>query len=93
MKNKITTVLRAFLVLSLCFAVVGCQSSSQETKQTPTVNTDQKNIRIGCVPASEPGLKLIKENMAEQGYNVEIVMFDGNNLPATALKDVIWMVY
>jgi D-methionine transport system substrate-binding protein len=83
MKKKFTVFLCAVLVTTLCIALVGCSNSGDQQAGSKT----KAAIRIGCVPASEPGLKLIQEGMADLGYDVEIVMFDGNNVPATALKD------
>lgn len=48
---------------------------------------DRKNLKLGCLAYSEPMLQWIKEGLAPLGYKVEIVMFDANQLPATALKD------
>ena len=48
---------------------------------------DKKNLKLGCLAYSEPMLQWIKEGLAPLGYKVEIVMFDANQLPATALKD------
>ena len=48
---------------------------------------DRKILKLGCLAYSEPMLQWIKEGLAPLGYKVEIVMFDANQLPATALKD------
>lgn len=48
---------------------------------------EKKNLKIGCLAYSEPIVQWIKEGLAPLGYNVEVVMFDANQLPATALKD------
>ena len=48
---------------------------------------ERKSLKLGCLAYSEPMLQWIKEGLAPLGYKVEIVMFDANQLPATALKD------
>ena len=74
------------LVLILCLAMVvsvfaGCSSDKEDGK-----DSDKKTISIGCMPLNEQALQPVKEAMAEKGYEVEIKVFDGNNLPAEALK-------
>lgn len=73
---KISTLLLAMI---LCLSVSSCEKKPQ-TK-------GGKNLKLGCLAYSEPMLQWIKEGLKPLGYNVEIVMFDANQLPATALKD------
>jgi D-methionine transport system substrate-binding protein len=56
----------------------GCGKSS---------DPNRKNLKFGCLAYSEPMLQWIKEDLEPLGYKIEIVMFDANQLPATALKD------
>jgi D-methionine transport system substrate-binding protein len=63
----------------LCLVVAACE------KKPPT--EENKNLKLGCLAYSEPMLQWIKEGLEPSGYKVEIVMFDANQLPATALKD------
>lgn len=71
--------LMLMLLLALFLAVCAC-SDSAGTKE-------DKHLKLGCLAYSEPMLQWIKESLEPQGYTVDIVMFDANQLPATALKD------
>jgi D-methionine transport system substrate-binding protein len=79
MYKKFSEMIFMFLVivLSLSYASYG-KSSDPNIK---------KNLKLGCLATSEPMMQWIKEGLKSLGYNVEIVMFDANQLPATALKD------
>ena len=46
-----------------------------------------KELKLGCLAYSEPMVQWIKEGLEPLGYKVKIMMFDANQLPATALKD------
>jgi D-methionine transport system substrate-binding protein len=75
---------RIMVVIALSLIVVfGLMSSGYGKPATP----DRKTLKLGCLAYSEPMLQWIKEGLAPLGYKVEIVMFDANQLPATALKD------
>ena len=76
--KKLVVVLCLAMVLS---AFVGC-SSGKDSGQ----DSDKKTISIGCMPLNEEALQPVKEMMAEKGYELDIKVFDGNNLPAEALK-------
>lgn len=59
-------------------------------KETEKTTTEEKKepvtLKIGCVAATEPCVQIMKEAMEGTGYEVEVVVFDGNNLPAEALN-------
>jgi len=69
------------LILSmiLCLSVSACEKTPQASAS--------KDLKLGCLAYSEPMVQWIKEGLAPLGYKVAIVMFDANQLPATALKD------
>ncbi len=62
----------------LCLAVAGSAGSALAAG---------KELTLGCLAYSEPMVQWIKEALEPLGYKVKIVMFDANQLPATALKD------
>lgn len=70
------------LTLALSFLLVACGGNNDNSG-----DGEKKNIKLGCLPVSEPVISWIKEGLEPQGYNVEVVMFDANQLPATATKD------
>ena len=74
------------LALLLCFVLAfsmfaGC-SSGDEGNVEPEEKT---TISIGCMPLNAEAVEVVKEMIAEKGYEVEVMVFDGNNLPAEAL--------
>lgn len=92
--------MRKFLSVLLCAALaatlaMGCSSGDQENKEAETgastaENTEENKeekgtIKIGCGAMTEYGATLIAEQMESLGYETELVMFDGNDLPAKAL--------
>ena len=70
----------AILALLVTFAT-GC---NQKTKEDVG---NSKEFSIGCMPLNEPVVKVISEMMKTKGYDMKVVVFDGNTLPAIALKD------
>ncbi|MFH0780975.1 MAG: MetQ/NlpA family ABC transporter substrate-binding protein [Pseudomonadota bacterium] len=53
----------------------------------PGMASTNKKLTLGCLAYSEPMVQWIKEGLEPLGYDVKIMMFDTNQLPATALKD------
>lgn len=83
-KNNIVLVLLLIFTLS----TIGCSSKTYNDNDSVEISDkESKNIEIGCMAITEPIVKFISEGLKEQGYNVKAVVFDGNHLPATALKD------
>jgi len=79
----------ALLLLLVCsFSLVACSQTKEATTGTQSNNNSKaRHIKIGCVPLTETAANYIKEAIEKGGNTAEIVMFDGNNMPATALKD------
>jgi len=79
-----------FCILMLSMSLVGCTSNGSE-KASKTVSqgsqTEKKVIKIACISTVNPIVGWLQEGMAPLGYEVQTVMFDANQLPATALKD------
>ena len=90
--------LSGMMVLSLA-ACSGSETAKESTKEEPkteaketaakeseAATTEAKKepvtLKIGCVAATEPCVQI----MEGTGYEVEVVVFDGNNLPAEALN-------
>jgi D-methionine transport system substrate-binding protein len=74
-------VVRLTVVLLITVSLLGLAACGKSP------SADRKELKLGCLAYSEPMLQWIKEGLAPGGYKVEIVMFDANQLPATALKD------
>lgn len=78
MKKLICTI----TVLLLCISLAGCANKDKQASQT-----EKKVIKIGCMEGSQPRVLWLSEGLKPLGYDVQAVLFDNNNLPATALKN------
>lgn len=95
MKKLWKSLLAVSLALAVCFSLAACNNTtpSNDDNQNQQNNTDnnqdgdKKTIKIGCLALTEPAVGFLREALADEGYEVETVMFDSNNMPATALKD------
>ena len=102
MKKMMALLLSGMMVLSLaaCSGSETAKESTKEEPKTEAKETAAKEseaatteakkepvtLKIGCVAATEPCVQIMKEAMEGTGYEVEVVVFDGNNLPAEALN-------
>ncbi|WP_352419704.1 MetQ/NlpA family ABC transporter substrate-binding protein [Proteiniborus sp.] len=89
MKKSLFKIVTLLTILAMVFTLVGCSGNktpaSNETSNDSA--TAKKSLKLGCLSTTEPALQWVKEGLKEQGYDVEVIMFDANQLPATALKD------
>ena len=65
------------VALALCVAVSAAVNAQAKGK----------HLTLGCLAYSEPMVQWIKQGLEPMGFDVDIMMFDANQLPATALKD------
>lgn len=80
--KKISKKIALLLCLLLAFiAFAGCG----QKQNTDTQDEEKTKISIGCMPLNEEAVQVVKELMADKGYEMEVMVFDGNNLPAEAL--------
>ena len=80
--KKISKKMALLLCLLLAFiAFTGCG----QKQNTDTQGKEKTKISIGCMPLNEEAVQVVKELMADKGYEMEVMVFDGNNLPAEAL--------
>lgn len=109
MKKMMSLLLSGMMVLSLaaCSGSETAKETTKEEPKTEAKETAAKEseaatteakkepvtLKIGCVAATEPCVQIMKEAMEGTGYEVEVVVFDGNNLPAEALNAEILMAY
>lgn len=77
--KRLLTPLAHLLLIMLCLAIL--------MPLQPAWAKSDKQLKLGCLAYSEPMLQWIKEGLEPLGYQVKILMFDANQLPATALKD------
>lgn len=94
MNKKFTIIVTMVLIITLSLSLVACSKSAQTDGSDISNNTssngeisEKKNLKLGCLAYSEPIIQWIKEGLEPLGYDVDIVVFDGNQLPAIALKD------
>lgn len=102
MKKMMSLLLSGMMVLSLaaCSGSETAKETTKEEPKTEAKETAAKEseaatteakkepvtLKIGCVAATEPCVQIMKEAMEGTGYEVEVVVFEGNNLPAEALN-------
>lgn len=73
-------------MIIMVITLTGCSSNATEQANKAT-QPGKKVIQIACVSTIDPIVGWLQEGMAPLGYDVKTVMFDANQLPATALKD------
>jgi len=85
MKKTWKRLIGIFVLSAFCMAMAAC---SDNASQKPAAALPQKKeIKIAVLSTMEPVAEWVKEGLKPQGYDVKVVMFDANQLPATALKD------
>ncbi len=88
MQKKISKVLLLLLALVLIFTLAGCSGQKQTSQPNPPpASTNSKSVKLGTMITLQPFMVVLKDELTKKGYNVEIVLFDANNMPATATKD------
>ncbi len=87
--KRFSKILALVLLVALTITLfAGCSSSGEgEANSSEADISEKKEFTIGCMPLNEPAVQEIANLMEPLGYNVEVRVFDGNNLPAIALKD------
>ncbi len=78
------------VILALVMTLAACS----ESKKTSEADLNQgqglpeiREINIGCMATCEPLIEWVAEALKPMGYNMKTIMYDGNQLPATACKD------
>lgn len=86
--KKISKVLSLILAISLILALAGCSGQKQTNQSnSPSMPAKGKSIKLGTLVTLQPFMLVLKDELTKKGYNVEVVLFDANNMPATATKD------
>lgn len=80
MKSVVKKILAATLCLTFAVGLVAC-SGDQAAKG----KGGKEAIKIGTFPSTTQLPNILKDSLADE-YDVEIVLFDGNNMPAEALN-------
>lgn len=79
MNSLIKKILIVSLAIIACVSLVACSGNEDGSQD------GKEKIRIGCFPSTDVFPKLLKESLADD-YDVEVVVFDGNNIPCEALN-------
>ncbi len=61
----------------------GCNTKKESEK---SASEEKEKITIGCMPLNKEAVEALSEIMKKDGYDLEVKVFDGNNLPAEALS-------
>ena len=75
MKKHLKLLLLLLTLAIVLTTIVGCSSEKKAT------------IKLGTLSTIEPFMQVLKDELVKKGYNVEVVLFDANNMPAIATKD------
>ncbi len=75
-----------FTAVIIAMSLFGCSSKAPE-QASKAAQPGKKVIKIACVSTIDPIVGWLQEGMEPLGYDVQTIMFDANQLPATALKD------
>lgn len=85
MRKRLLTLLTAGVLATSLFAGCGSNAAGDAAK---TDSTEDKVITIGATPSPHAEiLELVKENLAAEGYTLEIVEYNDYVIPNTALED------
>jgi D-methionine transport system substrate-binding protein len=69
------------LLISILLVAVFALPSGGHTQ------TSGKAIKLGTLSTLQPFMAVLKDELVKKGYDVELVLFDANNMPAIATKD------
>lgn len=83
MKKQLKKIINLALVAIIGTTILtGCSNTKNDKS-----SEEKTSIKLGAMATTAPILEFVKEGMEPMGYNVEVVMFDANNMPAIATKD------
>lgn len=88
------------LLLSLALILVGCggnnsepesdtssQETTEETEESSDTDTEKSEITIGTLASMEPMVTPLIDQLNEQGYEAEVVLYEANQMPAESLNN------
>lgn len=81
MRKKFKSILLVLMAVAL---IAGCSSKGKTEEKS---SEEKTNVKIAAMSVSEPIVKFIAEGVKDKGIEIETVLYDGNHLPVTALKD------
>lgn len=88
LQKNFSKVLSLSLVLILVITLAGCSGANHTgAPNSPSAQPNAKSIKLGTLVTLQPFMTVLKDELIKKGYNVELVLFDANNMPATATKD------
>lgn len=87
MQKKLSKVSSLILALVMLFTLTGCSGQKQTTSQPAPTPANTKAVKLGTLVTLQPFMTVLKDELVKKGYTVELVLFDANNMPATATKD------
>lgn len=91
MNVSIKKIISSMLLLLLCVSLAACANNnndgSEKVNGSAGTGDGKEVVRIGTMPENEALVELFRGEVEDLGYEMEVVMFSANQLPATALKD------
>ena len=79
---------RLCAVLAMVMGILSLAGCGQEGNSSSTASGEEQktHITIGCMPLNQEGVQALSDLLKDKGYDLEVVVCDGNNLPAEALS-------
>lgn len=88
MRKTLKKLLCLLAIAAISVSLAACaRNTDQKNGGGQAAQPEKKQINIACMSTFEPMIDWLHEGLAPLGYEVKAVMFDANQLPATALKD------
>ena len=72
-------------IATISLAVIACVGLAACSNKDTAEESGKEKIKIGCFPSTDQLPTILKESLADK-YDIELVMFDGNNMPCEALS-------
>lgn len=92
--KRILVFMLGLIILSTMLVSCGKDNNKQDVVANSDVETvskdkveQKKKFIVGCMALNEPAVQIMKELLEPEGYELDITVFDGNHLPAVALKE------
>lgn len=93
-RKRILIFMMSLIILSTILTACGKDDKKQDIiinsgdeLDDKTKIEEKRKFTVGCMPLNEPAVQIMKELLEPKGYDLEITVFDGNHLPAVALKE------
>lgn len=84
MKKRI---LSAALLLMMVLSIAACGAKETQGQDEVKEGEEITSVKLGTMASETARFEIVKEILAEKGIDAEVIMYDGNAGPATALQN------